>query len=1177
MSMQMIGGISVQLAADVAKLKKDMDDAEKVVNGSAGVMSRSVDMLKIGFAGLITGIAAGTGIIAAWVKTALDAADATKQFSQKTGVAAEDVAGLQLAFKQGGVESGALQSAIAKMSKQMAEGSDGFKKLGVETRNADGTLRGAKDVLYDVADATAELGSGLGTTATLQGIFGKSAAELVPTLLEGSEGLRNMAEMAQKLGLVISEETADQADKFNDTVELLGMGLTGIGRTIMAQLVPTLTNLADSFLTSMTEGDRLRRAADILAGSMKAIYSVVLGVIEVFNTFGKVVGGLIAAQLAGLSALGDAFVKVFKGDFSGAAEAATSGFRQIASITKEAGTDITQGWQTTGAAISKTWDETSSTTIGAMSGMAKKGKELVILTKEQEEAAKKAAEAEAKRLAELEKLMAGLDKQIATIELEIQSETKLTAVQKQALDIMLKIQDGTLKLTTAEKKAVTVKLEMALASEAHQTELEKEKKQMEAGRKENERYYDGLEKTTETLQAEIAKQKEANLMYGKTAEAIAKIEIARLEEQAVAKDRLALWAEENWLGQEVVEQYREQARALRELAGLKGQKVMLEMAKEAESAWKKTTDTIGSSFTDSLFRAFEKGKTFGEAFLESVQNLFKTTVMQVLVKPVQTGINDFIGGLFGGGNSGSGGGGLLSGVSSLFSGFKSLFSNGSTGIIDMFKNGASSFMSSVGSMFGVGGASTSVPLSTGMGFTGASSNAAFTSAAGSGAGASSGFMGIPVVGWIIAGMMASGAAYDQGFRTDGSSQDLQHPINHQINMLDKLAQGIGLDPKTAAILTGSSLGAQVVHTVFGGSTLSDAGGALVGNFTSGGASLQQRTDTKQDHRGFLGMGSYTTTNSSFAAASTEVDSFYDNALKAITKANKAYAVSLGLNADALDGFSQAVDINTTGMDENAKKAAIAGALSKFATEQVAHAFGDALASFRKDGEEVIDTLLRLSALQQFSQNINEFGGIFSEVALLSVDAKENLLEFAGGMEAFVAKTGQFVNDYYSEAEKYGMQAKQLQTALLAAGVTNPGDLKTKEDYRKLVESQDLSTEAGRKAFNQLLDLAPLFASLNGFMTTNEQTLGQLAESAPQTAILEQMIQANDAETTRADAATALAQAQIDATTQGSILVADAVGIVAERIGKLEAAMVRVGTVLDQTQTNGTYANGGQGA
>lgn len=1085
MSNQLIGGISVQLAAEVAALKKDMDQAEKIVGSSAGVMSKSVDGLKGAFVGLAGVLSVGA--MAAWVQSAINAADATKQFAQKTGVAAEDVAGLQLAFKQGGVEAGSLQGAIAKMSKQMAEGSAGFKTLGVETRNADGTMRNVKDVLYDVADATSDLRDGIAKTATLQQIFGKSAAELIPTLNEGSEGLRNMAEMAEKLGLVISAETAEQADKFNDTVELLGMGLTGVGQKVSAQLLPTLTNLSDSFLTSMTEGDRLSRMADVLASAMKGVYSVVLGVIEVFNTFGKLIGGEVAALMAEISGLGEAIVKVFQGDFKGAAQVAQEGFRLSAQISKETSADIAQGWQATGKAISTAWNTTGSTTVEVMAGMQKKGKELTLLTKEQEEAAKRAAAEETKRLAEVQKTMEALDKQIALMDMEAQAGQKLTGVQKTSLDLMIKLQNGTLKLTEAEKKALMVKLEAAFASEALQTELANEKKQMEENRKENDAYVGSLHKSTEAINAEVSKLRESNAMFGKTKEEIAKLEIARLEEQAVAKDRLATWAEEAMLGDEIVEQYREQARGLRELAQLKGDRVHLEIAKESADAWKKTSEEIGSSFTDSLFRAFESGKDFGEAFLDATKNLFKTTVLKLLVQPVQAGLNGFIGGMLGGGSGGSAGG-LLGG----------LFGGGEEG-------------SGLGSLGGLGGL---------LGMAGS----------GFGAGLGAVFGGTGTMGALSAGASLVGTGTMAG-----------------------ASSGLGMMAGAAAPWV---MGAMALKSLTDYKITPDGGG-LTASLTSGGTSTGKVgafQQFKQSSSGFLSGGN--TVNRSWSEADAGTTGYLIASVKANTEAGKEYARVLGLNADAMDGFTKNVEINTSGMDEAAAKAAIDAELAKFAAEQVEAAYGTSIATFQKSGETMSDTLRRMAETQVAFSSINELGGVFSRLAVLGQDGRDGMVQLAGGIDALMKKSQDFVSEYYSIEEQTGLTAKNILAQLKAAGVEDAASLTDKSQYRAMVEAIDVATQAGRQQLNAMLTLAPAFAQISDTLASGGLNLGSLAAQAPQVTALDPLFEANSSLATSIQTGQ---DATTSAITNGSTAVVEAINTAMDGVAAEMRAAVQVST------------------
>jgi hypothetical protein len=131
------------------------------------------------------------------------------------------------------------------------------------------------------------------------------------------------------------------------------------------------------------------------------------------------------------------------------------------------------------------------------------------------------------------------------------------------------------------------------------------------------------------------------------------------------------------------------------------------------------------------------------------------------------------------------------------------------------------------------------------------------------------------------------------------------------------------------------------------------------------------------------------------------------------------------------------------------------------------------------------------------------GGIFSKVALLSVDAKEQLLAFAGGIEAFIAKTQAFVANYYSQDEQFGIQAAQIKSALMALGITE--DVNTRDQFRKLVESIDVSTEEGRKQLIALLDLSAKFAPVGQYLEQNKKTLDELAKMAPQTAILKSIL------------------------------------------------------------------------
>lgn len=542
-----------------------------------------------------------------WMQEAINAGDEMKVFSQKTGVAVSEVAGLQLAFKQGGVEGDALTGALGKLSKQMVAGNDAFDALGVKTRNADGSLRTVKDVLYDVADATAKMGDGAAKSALLQEILGKTAADLIPTLNDGSKGLRDMADMADKLGLSMSGEAADAADKFNDTLELVGMGVQGVARQTMAQLLPTLNSLAGAFLETVTSGDRLRAISDSLAAALKLLFSAGVVIVEVFSTVGKTIG-----------AAGAQLVAVMQGDFKGAMNAG-----------KEWAKDIKTSWSDSAATISKAWSDSGDTTVAALAGVVKAQKVLGVQTAEQKKAHEQAAAAAQKYSDELDKLTFSMRAESAGLSGDFFAKwQKYNDLHK------------TGRISVAELEAAQARL---LKQQPFMVDAVKEQNKFDEERlKVSGALVLAELKEADTIADLVKKQEAHNATIGKTTEQLAKLEAQKLDDAlATAQQRLQdeLKAPRDAA---VLDALTLQVEELRKLKKLKEEGVIqqatVDTAKAAAAEWQKTSDSIGQGLTDSLYRAFESGKGFFSTLWDGIKNTFKTTVLKLLIQgPSGTG------------------------------------------------------------------------------------------------------------------------------------------------------------------------------------------------------------------------------------------------------------------------------------------------------------------------------------------------------------------------------------------------------------------------------------------------------------------------------------------------------------------------------------------------------------
>lgn len=125
--------------------------------------------------------------------------------------------------------------------------------------------------------------------------------------------------------------------------------------------------------------------------------------------------------------------------------------------------------------------------------------------------------------------------------------------------------------------------------------------------------------------------------------------------------------------------------------------------------------------------------------------------------------------------------------------------------------------------------------------------------------------------------------------------------------------------------------------------------------------------------------------------------------------------------------------------------------------------------------DAADTLLKWITDQ--INNVNQLATLANSLPLqnlknLSFDAAAGLIELAGGIDKLSSQISSYYQNYYTADEQRANTLANIKKSLGTVGID---DLpQTLADYRKLVDSQDLSTEAGRKAYTMLMALADAF-------------------------------------------------------------------------------------------------------
>lgn len=1039
--MSVLGAIEIQMLADVARLRQDMSDAKGIVGDASAQMQRAADGLKTAFAGIAAGLTVGAFV--SMVKGAIDAAEALHDMAIQTGVSVENLSAFQAIGRTTGTSAETIAGAMNKLAKNMAvsnEESKGaaqaIKALGLDFE----TFRRMKpdDQMLALAKAIGQFEDGGGKSAAAMTLMGKEGAKLLPFMTD-------LAAAGQLVATTTTEQ-AEMADKYNDALEASAMRTDAFKRELALGLLPTLIEVHDmtrQFAAAL--GDYLAAGAHEAGGelgAMRATIAVLGTVMEtlivlasdvafVFKGIGTEIGGIAAQVVAFLS-----------GNFAQAGEIG----RQMTADAAQRRAELDKFQASILGVTDRTLqarDALQQHSLGAKENSA----EMARLTARTGEAKKgqldfstatdKAAESTKKHAEEIRKLFEKLGTLIAAQQLELAQGEKLTAGQKQALDLMVQLRDGSLRLTQAEATRLGQQLTIILAQEKHIATQQEEAKLQAEILKDREAMIASLQKETGSIGDQVERQREQNLELKLGEQAYGALTIQRLRDLAAQKEAIATTSEQS-------AELREQARLLRERADLAEQGIVLKEAKAAADEWKKTTDSIGQGLTDSLFRAFESGKDFFSTFWQGIKNLFKTTVLKLLIQPVQGAINGLVGSVLGGlGGSATAGTGAAGG-----------------GIGDMLGLGGV-----LGSFAGGGGL---------LGFAGD----VFGSAIGagtSGVGALSGLAGsigsaiaaVPVWGWIAGGLaLLAKSLDDSGTPHIGGSATA-----------DRFGAGIAAndgwfnqqrDPKADTFMLEASKGIASILNALGGV----AGG---GNFavTTAYADDSSRDPgqgqfrVKRDNQTLIDWGS------NWSRLFTDGEAGMKEYLAAIAVSTR----------DAIDSI---------GLPEWAQKTfdALGGAPT---LEQLSAA-----------AQQIAATQ---TALGQFADQVGPLGGVFARVAGLSGDATLQLAGFAGGMDALIAKTRSYVDAYYSEAEKAGLQAVAIKQALEAAGLGT--GISTKDDLRALVDSRDVASEEGRKQLAALLDVASSFAGLTDYLAKTGLSLGDVAASAPQVALLDQATQQAD--------------------------------------------------------------------
>jgi hypothetical protein len=294
--------------------------------------------------------------------------------------------------------------------------------------------------------------------------------------------------------------------------------------------------------------------------------------------------------------------------------------------------------------------------------------------------------------------------------------------------------------------------------------------------------------------------------------------------------------------------------------------------------------------------------------------------------------------------------------------------------------------------------------------------------------------------------------------------------------------GLWQDSKDASLF--EKIGDKIGNAVFGGrkkTTLFDQGlnfGTQTIGEAAQGVDLNAYQVTKTTKSGGILHSDKTKYHTYNTEVSDDIKQGLTDTIASLRDAVAEAAGTIGVKEaeKSLNAMTLNIDnISLKGLSGQEITDALNGVISK-AFDDMATNLLPQIKAFQKVGEGAGQTLIRLATdYAAVDRNTQKLGIVFSQTGVASIAARERLVQLVGGVDKLESKADSFQKNFLSQSQVITILQKQVTTSLSNAGYSG---IRTKEQFRDLVQSLDLTTEEGAKTFAELMDVSDAFAELD---------------------------------------------------------------------------------------------------
>lgn len=301
---------------DNEKANQSIHKTEEKAEGLGSKMLKGIGTAAKWGAGIATAAVGAVGGMIALASKTGEAADFIDKLSERTGINREELQRWKYAADQSGADVGKLEVGIKKLSNAMVGAEVGSEKsaaafaaLGISMEEV--MNNSPSDVFDTVMKKLADMPDSAARNVIGNELLGKSYTDMLPLLNAGAQGIDDLKNRADELGLVMSEESVKANVKFGDTLADVKNSVGAVVNNLVTAFLPVLQMVLDYILEHMPQIQSVIGAVfGFVSEVVKVAIEIIKKVAETISKFfdsstteGKEFQGFLAEQAEWLKGL----------------------------------------------------------------------------------------------------------------------------------------------------------------------------------------------------------------------------------------------------------------------------------------------------------------------------------------------------------------------------------------------------------------------------------------------------------------------------------------------------------------------------------------------------------------------------------------------------------------------------------------------------------------------------------------------------------------------------------------------------------------------------------------------------------------------------------------------------------------------------------------------------------